>query len=241
MPRAVVTTTLPPTTTTTTMARTPMTLRPTPSSIRLPSGLVVTRPSLPILGERPAAGTPAPVIPSGTPELSLSTYSRGGVVRLSADVVRDTLLHIYKAGVLIKSLTAQELSDFSVPGSAEDARSIHVVAVSPSGEVSATAEPEVVVTTTTTTVPPTTTTTTTTVPPTTTTTTTTVPPTTTVRVTANIVKSGAAKSGAAKSGAAKSGAAKSGAASKAAAPSSGKSSTGRSGQRSTSDTTKTGK
>ena len=226
------TTTLPPTTTTTTMARTPMTLRPTPSSIRLPSGLVVTRPSLPILGERPAAGTPAPVIPSGTPELLLSTYSRGGVVRLSADVVRDTLLHIYKAGVLIKSLTAQELSDFSVPGSAEDARSIHVVAVSPSGEVSATAEPEVVVTTTTT-VPPTTTTTTTTVPP---TTTTTVPPTTTVRVTANTAKSGAAKAGAAKSGAAKSGAA-----SKAAAPSSGKSSTGRSGQRSTSDTTKTGK
>ncbi len=159
------TTTTSTTTTTvpTTQARTAVTLPRSLATLRLLSGIVVLRPPVPQVGEWPLAGTPAPILPAGTPELAVSIRSSNGILRIFTEVAKGSVLHIYKGGELLKSLAAQDIADFELSTKGIDIKSLHIVVVLPSGEVAATAEPIAWMTTTT--VPPATTT----VPPATTT------------------------------------------------------------------------
>ncbi|MFM8644337.1 MAG: hypothetical protein ACKODN_03705 [Actinomycetota bacterium] len=168
------------------------------------------------MGERPILGTPAPLIPAGTLELAVTKKLSDGVLRVTTEVAVKSLLHIYKSGVLIKTLQSHEIEDFEMRATETDLTDLQFIAVTPAGEVAATPEPAVwkesPPTTTTTTVPPPTTTTTT-VPP---------PPTTTLKkVAAKTAAKSTAKSPATQS-----------------PKSNGKSTSGKAGQRSTSDTVK---
>ena len=246
------TTTIAPTTTRVaapTTIRTTVTLPRSAAVIRLPGGVVVERPQVPAAGDRPAVGSPVPWLPSGTPKLNATSQVTNGVVRISADVAANSLLHVYKAGVLVSTLKADGSSSFVLPVGETEVADIQVIAVTTNGEVLATVEPptwtETTTVTTTTITPPATTATTT--PPTTTTTTT--PPvitTTTQRPLVAAATTGTTRRGAVTAPPTTSRVAASRAApvakGKPAAPAkSGKSTGGKSAQRSTNDTIKSGR
>jgi len=143
----------------------------------------------------------------------------GRNMRIEVNAPKGALVHVYRDGQLVKSVTPEEAKALTIPAAGATTDDVQIVVVTKSGEVMSTpvpanegvpadGEPS---------------------------------STTTPSAEATPAPATTTPARAAKSGAAKSGAVKSGAAGKATTPASGKSSTGKTGQRSTSDTTKTGK
>jgi len=140
-------------------------------------------------------------------------------MRIEVNAPKGALVHVYRDGQLVKSVTPEEAKALTIPAAGASQDDVQIVVVTKSGEVMSTPVPAnegdpVSSEPSTTTAPS--------AEPT---------PATTTTTPARVAKSAGAKSAGAKSAGAKS----------AGTRSNGKSSTGKSGQRSTSDTTKAGK
>ena len=138
----------------------------------------------------------------------------GRNMRIEVDAPKGALVHVYRDGQLVKSVTPEEAKSLTIPAAGATKDDVQIVVVTKSGEVMSTpvpanegepasGEPS----------------------------STTTPSAESSPAPATTVPARAARSGAAKSGAA----------GRATTPASAKSSTSKSGQRSTSDTTKSGK
>ena len=100
--------------------------------------VAAARATAPAVGVRPAVGTPAPVLPASTRPLAAIIRNVGRMLKVEVVAPKGALVHVYKDGQLVKSVTPEEAKSLSMPANGSSTEDLQVVVVTRTGEVMST-------------------------------------------------------------------------------------------------------
>lgn len=145
VPRAAPTTTLPPPSTTinptTTSTTVPSTSGASPATSSPGAGPSVVAPRPPAAGVRPVVGSPTPALSASVRQLAAAIRTIGRNVKVEVVAPKGSLVHVYKDGQLVKSVTPDEAKSLLIPAQGSSSDDVQVVVVTRTGEVMATSTP----------------------------------------------------------------------------------------------------
>ncbi|MEY3575652.1 MAG: hypothetical protein RLZZ88_795, partial [Actinomycetota bacterium] len=96
------------------------------------------RGTVPAVGQRPAVGAAAPQLPPTVRALAAAVRSVGRTLRIETQAPKGSLVHIYRNGELVRSVTPEEAKTLSIPSNGASAEDVQIVVVTRTGEVLAT-------------------------------------------------------------------------------------------------------
>jgi subtilisin family serine protease len=98
------------------------------------------RAGIPVLapGVRPSIGSPAPVLPPETPPIAAVIRAVGRMIRVETSAPRGALVHVYRNGELVASVSPQAARSLVIPANGASVEGIQVVVVTRTGELMST-------------------------------------------------------------------------------------------------------
>ena len=94
-----------------------------------------SRVTTPAPGVRPAVGSPAPMLPSDVRPATAAIRSVGRTIRVEVAAPKGALVHVYREGQLVRSVTSDEARMLSIPANGSSQEDVQVVVVTRTGEV----------------------------------------------------------------------------------------------------------
>ena len=95
----------------------------------------------PAPGVRPAAGTPAPSLPATVRPVAAVIRSTGRTMRVEVNAPKGALVHVYRDGQLVTSVTPDEAKALAIPANGAKPEDVKIVVVTRTGEVMSTPVP----------------------------------------------------------------------------------------------------
>ena len=96
------------------------------------------RGTVPAVGQRPAVGAAAPQLPPTVRALAAAVRAVGRTLRIETQAPKGSLVHVYRNGELVRSVTPEEAKTLSIPSNGASAEDVQIVVVTRTGEVLAT-------------------------------------------------------------------------------------------------------
>lgn len=97
-----------------------------------------------VAGSRPSLGTPTPVLPTNYRQLSAVIRAIGRNLRVEVAAPRGSLVHVYRDGALVATVSPEEAKAFNIPAVGAEPSDVQVVVVTNAGAVMSTPPSETV-------------------------------------------------------------------------------------------------
>ena len=111
-------------------------------SATMPAQQTAARGTVPAPGARPAVGSPPPVLPPTVRQVAAAIRSVGRNLRVEVSAPKGALVHVYRDGQLVRSVTPEEAKALTIPANGATQDDVQIVVVTRTGDVMSTPVPE---------------------------------------------------------------------------------------------------
>jgi len=116
-------------------------LTPAPTTVVATARTQAPNVTVPAPGTRPAVGTPAPSLPATVRSVAAAVRSVGRSMRVEVSAPKGALVHVYRDGQLVTSVTPEEAKSLAIPANGAKPEDIQIVIVTRTGNVMSTPVP----------------------------------------------------------------------------------------------------
>ena len=102
----------------------------------------IARGTVPAPGSRPAVGSPPPALPTSVRPVAAAIRSVGRNLIVAVTAPRGALVHVYRDGQLVRSVTPEEAKALTIPANGATQDEVQIVVVTRTGEVMSTPVPD---------------------------------------------------------------------------------------------------